>query len=75
VGDHCYVCCAQCRKALSARLDGEESAAELILRVGSGPGWRDDQPQDSDVRAVLAAARWCGCPCCRRLTGLLRLSP
>jgi hypothetical protein len=59
VGDYCCVCCTQCREAFPARLDGEESV----------------QPYGGEVRAVLAAARWCGCPCCRRLTGLFRLLP
>jgi predicted anti-sigma-YlaC factor YlaD len=29
--DHCYVDCTQCKEALSARLDGEESEAERLV--------------------------------------------
>lgn len=35
-------------------------------------GWGDDRLRGG-IRAVVEAARWCGCPCCRRLVG--RLTP
>jgi hypothetical protein len=83
VGDHCSVCCppcqktqcqktTQCQEALSVWLTEEESAAEWIFRRDEAPERRDDQVHGDSVRAALAAARWCGCPCCRRLIGCCR---
>ncbi|MBV9028736.1 MAG: hypothetical protein JO364_00225 [Pseudonocardiales bacterium] len=63
------------RLARAAVAASEPDVIEAVLRVGSGPRWREDQRHGADVRAVVAAARWCGCPCCRRLTALLTPSP
>ncbi|MGB7795006.1 MAG: zf-HC2 domain-containing protein [Pseudonocardiaceae bacterium] len=67
------------RPSRRAQRDGTPDApgteSRLILRMESGLGWRDDQPQDSDVRAAVAAAQWCGCTCCRRLARWFRPSP
>ncbi|HWR48792.1 MAG TPA: zf-HC2 domain-containing protein [Pseudonocardiaceae bacterium] len=78
--------CAVCRRfaAKATRLTSlvhtvvaapELDVLEAILREESGPWWLGDRQNGGDVRTAVAAARWCGCPCCRRLTGLLRPSP
>lgn len=48
-----------------------DAESRLVFRIGSDPRVRSGQPHLSDIRSALEAARFCGCTCCRRWTGLL----
>jgi len=49
---------------------GEQSESRGRLRQATSRTGGDDCWK-STVGAVVEAARWCGCPCCRRLLGQL----
>lgn len=64
------------RLARTAGASEDPNLVEAILATAqqaSRPQLRSIpyMPFDSDVRCALEAARFCGCTCCRRWTGLL----
>ncbi|MGH3720212.1 MAG: zf-HC2 domain-containing protein [Pseudonocardiaceae bacterium] len=75
--------CAACRRFVDtavrltslARTDVAADEPDVVAAIlaAAHPSHRPHrQPRDGDVHAAVAAARWCGCTCCRRLTGGLR---